>query len=154
MIYYAYTDGATSNNKKGEGVGGTGWVILDEKEEILDYGADLISNTTNNQCELLALIGVCERLKAMMGPVDVALIYSDSAYCINCYKDKWWVKWEQNGWVNSKKQPVQNKELWEELIPFFRDARFSFRKVKGHEDNYWNNYVDELAVKAKEIGNA
>ena len=31
MIYYAYTDGATSNNKKGEGVGGTGWVILDEK---------------------------------------------------------------------------------------------------------------------------
>ena len=90
----------------------------------------------------------------MMEPVDVALIYSDSAYCINCYKDKWWVKWEQNGWINSKKQPVQNKELWKRLIPFFKDARFIFKKVAAHQNNYWNNYVDELAVKAKEIGNA
>ena len=153
-MIYAYTDGATSNNEKGKGVGGIGWVILSEGEQELKHGSAHLDNTTNNECELTALIVVCEHLKAMMGPVDVALIYSDSAYCVNCYKDKWWVKWEQNGWVNSKKQPVQNKELWEKLIPYFRDVRFNFRKVKGHEDNFWNNYVDELAVKAKEIDNA
>ena len=34
-----------------------------------------------------------------------------------------------------KKQPVANQDLWERLIPFFEDTRFTFEKVKGHADD-------------------
>jgi ribonuclease HI len=84
------------------------------------------------------------------GIVDFEIVvYSDSAYVINCYKQKWYKKWQVNGWINSKKQPVANKELWEQLIPYFENPFFSFEKVAGHADNKYNNLVDEMAVKAK-----
>jgi ribonuclease HI len=58
--------------------------------------------------------------------------------------------------MNSKKQPVANRTLWEELIPYFCDARFKFEKVKGHngkidENSKWNEFVDDLAVEAKNL---
>ena len=76
-------------------------------------------------------------------------VYSDSAYIINCYSQKWWVNWEKNGWINSKKQKVANRELWESLIYYFKKPNFYFKKVPGHSNNKWNNYVDKLAVQAK-----
>lgn len=81
---------------------------------------------------------------------DTATIYSDSAYIINCITQKWYKKWQTNGWRNSKKEPVANRELWERLIPYFENPRFSFEKVKGHSgEKDWNDYVDRLAVEAK-----
>ena len=55
-----------------------------------------------------------------------------------------------NGWLNSKKQPVANKELWEKLIPYFENPRFSFEKVKGHSGNQLNELVDKMAVAARQ----
>ena len=148
-MYFCYTDGATSNNLKGKGVGGYGWIILNEKYQIIKEGNVHVNNTTNNECELKGLIDACNELLTILGEVDMVIVYSDSAYCVNCYEQKWWKKWLHNGWVNSKKEPVSNKELWQQLIPFFEDTRFVFRKVAGHSNNKWNNYVDQLAVKAK-----
>ena len=34
-------------------------------------------------------------------PIDVV---SDSTYVVNCFRDRWWVKWQANGWRNSQKQ--------------------------------------------------
>ena len=48
-------------------------------------------------------------------------------------------------WVNSKKQPVKNKELWEELYNLTKIHSVTFIKVKGHSDNEYNNRCDELA---------
>ena len=77
-------------------------------------------------------------------------IVTDSAYIHNCYSQKWYIKWRQNGWVNSKKEPVANKDLWEQIIPYFDNPNFKFEKTKGHADDTRNNYVDKLAVAAKE----
>jgi ribonuclease HI len=71
----------------------------------------------------------------------------------NCYTQKWYKNWEVNGWRNSKKEPVANKDLWEQLIKWFEMPEFEFKKVKGHatddsEFTKWNNYVDELAQNA------
>ena len=73
---------------------------------------------------------------------------------MNCYQQSWGKAWLHKNWVNSKKEPVKNKELWEKLIPYFQDARFHFIKVKGHngdkdQHSYWNERVDELAVAAR-----
>lgn len=148
MIYNLYTDGATSNNGYDGAYGGYAWALI-TNDKLVRQGSGSESPTTNNICELMAIINGCEEALNWLEPSDVVLVYSDSAYVINCYKQKWYKNWQINGWVNSKKQPVANKELWEELIPFFENPNFKFEKVKGHSDNKWNNYVDKLAVEAK-----
>ena len=143
-----YTDGATSKNGYEGAKGSWAWVIIDDDNNIISKGDGHSNNVTNNQCELNALINAC-RMFNMIRPFDTVEVYSDSAYCINCYQQKWWEKWLKNGWLNSKKEPVANKELWESLIPYFENPNFNFNKVKGHADNYWNNYVDRMAVEAR-----
>lgn len=144
-MYEIYTDGATSKNGHENAPGGWAWILLDKNERILMCDSGHVFRATNNICELLAVIDACESVSSKAEYT----IYSDSAYIINCYKDKWYVKWLANGWVNSKKQPVANKELWERLIPYFENPNFHFEKVKGHANNKFNNIVDEMAVKAK-----
>lgn len=140
-----YTDGATSNNGYVGAIGGWAFVII-ENNEIISTKSNYIVEATNNICELTAIIEACLSVKDLNKNF---IVYSDSSYCINCYEQKWYKKWIANDWINSSKKPVANKELWEKLIPFFEDSRFTFKKVKGHSINKWNNYVDKLAVEAK-----
>lgn len=143
-----YCDGATSNNKKGEGIGGYAWIIL-EDDKILNQNFNSLKNTTNNQCELTAIIELCNNIEKAIKVNEKVIIYSDSSYIINCYKQNWWIKWINNNWINSNKKPVANKQLWQQLIPFFKKTNFIFEKVAGHADNKWNNLVDSMAVSAK-----
>ena len=156
IMIEVYTDGATSNNGYENAVGGAAWIILQENV-IIDSGSKNIKNATNNICELEAIIEGCKKAEELAileqdGEFEFyenIYVYSDSAYIINCYSQKWWVNWERNSWVNSKKQKVANKELWESLIYYFKKPNFYFKKVPGHSNNKWNNYVDKLAVQAK-----
>ena len=119
-----YTDGATSNNGYNGAVGGWAYVIVTEDEQHpIRVENGRIENATNNICELTAIINACNAATKIGGHYT---IYSDSAYCINCYKQKWYRKWQQNGWLNSKKEPVANRELWEQLIPFFENSLYEF----------------------------
>ena len=148
MIYKLFTDGATTKNGFEGSYGGYAWALI-ANEKLIKEGSTGESPTTNNICELKAMINGCEEALEWIEPFDTVLVYSDSAYIINCYKQGWYKTWEINGWINSKKQPVANQELWRDLIPFFEDCRFKFEKVKGHSTDEWNNYVDRLAVEAK-----
>lgn len=140
---YIYTDGACSGNP---GPGGAAFIIIDENENIIYKNGFHFDNTTNNFCELFAIISGCEWAKKNF-PLDSFTIKTDSAYCYNCYSQKWYKNWQKNGWKNSKKDPVANKELWELAIPYFEHYNFSFEKVKGHSGNKdWNDFVDKLAV--------
>lgn len=147
MRYSIYTDGATSGNGYEGAQGGWAWILLDEDNNIIVKAAGHIDNATNNICELTAVIHAC----SLVLPDSEYTIYSDSSYIINCCKDKWYKKWQANGWVNSKKQPVANKELWEKLIVYFEKPNFHFEKVKGHSTNEYNIMVDDMAVKAKSM---
>lgn len=154
MIYKLFTDGATSKNGYEGSYGGYAWALV-ANDKLIDYGLWGLSPATNNQCELKALINGCNAVLSYLEPFDIVLVYSDSSYAINCYKEKWYENWRKNNWKNSKKEPVANKELWQELIPFFENLNFKFEKVKGHsnsndENSKWNNYVDKMAVEAKE----
>jgi len=131
-----YTDGACSGNP---GPGGWAAVLMFEEHLKEISGGDKV--TTNNQMELQAVI---EALRLLKYPCKVK-VHSDSAYIINCFKSRWYVNWEKNGWVNSKKEPVANKEQWEELLRHFRTHKIEWIKVKGHAGNKWNERCDELA---------
>ena len=134
-----YTDGACSGNP---GPGGWGSILMykENKKEISGGKPD----TTNNVMELTAVI---EGLKLLKFPCKVKL-YSDSAYVVNAFEQKWIYGWLKNGWKNSNKEPVKNKELWQELYDLTKIHNVEFIKVKGHSDNEYNNRCDELARNA------
>ena len=148
-MYEIYTDGATSKNGYDGATGGYAWALLKD-EKCIEYASYHLSPATNNICEMMAIINACEEIAPKLENFDKVNVYSDSAYVINCYLQFWWKAWLHNNWVNSKKELVKNRELWERIIPFFQDSRFQFIKVKGHSGNYWNERVDELAVAAKD----
>jgi ribonuclease HI len=148
-----YTDGATSGNGYEGAQGGWAWILL-HGDRIIIKKMGHINEATNNICELSAIIDACQTVWGARGELvcnPKVTVYSDSAYVINCYKQKWYKKWQVNGWVSSKKQPVANRKLWELLIPYFENPYFHFEKVAGHADNKYNNLVDEMAVEAKFI---
>lgn len=141
-----YTDGATSLNGQENAFGGWAYIVINDNNEIVSMGNGAVKPATNNICELLAVVNACDSVKG----VDSSFtIYSDSSYIVNCWTDRWYENWERNGWLNSKKEPVANRGLWERLIPYFRDSRFFFKKVKGHNGDLYNEMVDKLAVEAK-----
>lgn len=111
MIYTIYTDGATSNNGYENAVGGAAFVILNDKEEIIEQKSFTIENATNNICELIAIIEACKTIDRLLNTTDKAIVCSDSAYCINCYKQAWWRSWRNNGWKNSKKSLLRIKNF-------------------------------------------
>jgi ribonuclease HI len=136
-----YTDGACSGNGKTNALGA--WAFAVVKDDKLLYAeADLLPEATNQRVELLAAIMGLEKLNLGF---DLVTVYSDSAYLVNCYEQNWWSMWQKNGWKNSKKQPVANRELWERLIPFFMNQQITFKKVKGHAGVKWNEFVDSKA---------
>ena len=134
-----YTDGACSGNP---GPGGWGSILMynEYKKEI--FGGQ--KNTTNNIMELTAVI---EALKILKHKCNVK-VYSDSAYVVNAFNQKWIYGWKKNGWKNASKEPVKNKELWEELYGLTKEHNVTFIKVKGHSDNEYNNRCDEMARNA------
>lgn len=150
MVYNIYTDGATSNNGRANAKGG--WAAILIKDEInqeyeIRSGGEML--TTNQRMELA---GAIEGLKMIpeLSFGDEVILHTDSAYLCNCYINKWYRSWEQNGWRNSKKEPVANRDLWELLIPYFKNPQILIKKVKGHSGNYYNELVDELAVNERE----
>ena len=134
-----YTDGACSGNP---GPGGWGSILMmgENRKEISGGKKD----TTNNVMELTAII---EALKLLKRPCKVDL-YSDSAYVVNAFLQNWILGWIKNGWKNSSKEKVKNKELWQELFSLTKIHDVTFHKVKGHADNEYNNRCDELARNA------
>ena len=132
-----YTDGACSGNP---GPGGWGAVLMykDKKLEISGYEA----HTTNNRMELLAPIQALSRLKE---PCEVS-VYSDSAYLVNAFRQHWLDNWQKRNWLKSNKKPVENQDLWKQLLEYDGIHRIRWIKVKGHADNEYNNRCDELAT--------
>lgn len=131
-----YTDGACSGNP---GPGGWGCVLLHGSRRLeLSGGA---AHTTNQRMEMQAAIAA---LGALKQPCRIAL-HSDSAYLVNAFNQRWLDNWQKNGWLNSKKQPVENQDLWQELLKLSARHQVTWNKVKGHAGDELNERCDQLA---------
>jgi len=93
----------------------------------------------------MELTAALEAVRSLEDPLEIV---SDSTYVVNCFRDRWWEGWLRRGWVNSKKDPVANRDLWQPLIELYQVRDVSFRWVKGHSGNRWNDEADRLAVEA------
>ena len=122
-----YTDGACSGNQNEENVGGWGCILeyAGREKELWDGEV----NTTNNRMELCAPIAGLSALKEKGLRIR---IYSDSSYLVNCFQQGWHKNWVKNGWKTSEKKPVENRELWEQLLSLMEGQTCEFYLVKGH----------------------
>jgi ribonuclease HI len=132
-----YTDGACSGNP---GPGGWGVILIEAGRERELSGGE--SPTTNQRMELTAPI---EGLRALGAGRRQVAIHSDSAYVINCFRDRWYERWRRNGWRNAQKKPVENRDLWEALIALVERHDVTWHKVAGHSGDPLNDRADALA---------
>jgi ribonuclease HI len=139
-----YTDGSCLGNP---GPGGWAWAVPGGR-----YASGADPATTNQRMEITAVL---EALRALAGdPGGPIEIVSDSTYVVRCFHDRWYDGWRRRGWKNASGKPVANRDLWEPLLAAALDpARtVTFRWVKGHSGDHWNDVVDGLATSAAASG--
>ena len=136
-----FTDGGCSGNP---GPGGWAYVVLSEGK-MISYSSGGEAQTTNNRMELNAVIHAIEDV-SLLG-VDSITISTDSQYVKNGITT-WINSWKRNGWKTASKDPVKNRELWEELDRLNAAGNIRWNWVKGHAGHPENERCDELATTA------
>ena len=133
-----FCDGACSGNP---GPGGFGAILRTGSIEKELSGAEIV--TTNNRMELTAAIIA---LEALTRSCNVS-VTTDSQYLVKGITE-WIFAWIKKGWINSKKDPVLNRDLWERLYALSRTHRIEWNWVRGHTGHPENERCDELARNA------
>ena len=131
-----FTDGACSGNP---GIGGWGVVILiNDSDPIFLKGGEI--QTTNNRMELTATIKALKYFKEH----QLITLITDSKY-VKDGIESWITNWKKNGWRTTSKKPVKNKELWVELDSQIAKHNITWKWVKGHAGDRYNEKADFLA---------
>lgn len=103
-------------------------------------------DTTNNRMELKSVIEALKLIKSKKYNIE---IYSDSKY-VNEWITQYIENWKKNWWKSANKQPVKNKDLWQELDALTVWMKIQRNWIKWHADNHLNNLADKLARKEAE----
>ena len=141
-----YTDGGCSPNP---GLGGYAVILQHGKHERVLSGA--VAETTNYRMELMAVV---VGLEALSKPAQVQVM-SDNNNVVRG-GNEWLSGWIAKGWVNSRKKPVEHRDLWERIEAAMQIHSVSFIKVKAHvalsqanDAEQMNHRVDGLVAKAR-----
>ena len=137
-----YSDGASEPTNPGP----SGYGIILRCPE-LNYQKEFSQGfeiSTNNRMELMGVIVGLEQIKK---PSNVT-VYSDSKYVIEPIELGWFLRWEENNWMRSKKDKIANSDLWKRLGMMLKKHNVVFEWIKGHNGHPENERCDFLAVEA------
>ena len=134
-----FSDGSSRGNP---GPGGWGAIVLSDGKVIELGGRE--KHTTNNRMELLGAINGLVSLGSPASKLEI-VVNTDSSYVINGIT-KWVFGWQKNGWKNSMKDDVVNRDLWEELIKASEGKKIKWNYVGGHIGVPGNERCDEIAT--------
>jgi ribonuclease HI len=132
------TDGACAGNP---GPGGWGYIMHQGDISIEAHGPD--PDTTNNEMELQAITEALEFL-----PQDFkgyVVIESDSEGCLKVMLGSG-RRWQIDNYVNLKGNKVKNRGFIDRIVRRLETLHADYRKVKGHDNDQWNDRADALAV--------
>lgn len=144
QIVEIFSDGACSGNP---GPGGWGTLLRYGKSTKELSGFEM--ETTNNRMELA---GAIAGLAALKRSCRVRLT-TDSQY-VKKGITEWIHGWVRQGWRNSQKKEVANRDLWEQLLELTRRHQVEWCWVRGHAGHAENERCDELARAAIARGRA
>ena len=130
-----FCDGSCMGNP---GPGGYGTILRygNQEKELSGYSPD----TTNNRMELMAVI---KGLEALKRPSRVR-VTTDSKY-VYMWITTWVHGWQKKDWLNSRKEPVSNRDLWERLLRACEPHSIDWNWIKGHAGHPENERCDRLA---------
>ena len=137
-MYTIYSDGSSSWKTK-EG----GWAfILFEDEKFITSVSDYEEETTNNREELRSVIeGLLRTPKE-----SFIYVYSDSKYVVNAFNNDWVICWIKNEWLSYRSgEPIKNQDLWMKIYKLTEERVVTYKWVKAHSTNKFNNLCDERA---------
>jgi ribonuclease HI len=154
---YVFSDGNCRNNGRKNAKAGYSIYFSDDRYAQFNKTRLVTTEPTNNKAELSGIKAIFKTIdtnKELFQDKQV-VICTDSQYSINCIV-KWSSNWIKNNWLNSKKEPVKNKELIQSILELQKNINVdvSFKHVFSHiqepQDKtsldwfYWqgNNKVD------------
>lgn len=141
------TDGSC---RKNPGPGGYAAILqrysggLLQKEKELTGGA---IDTTNNRMEMSAAIAALKKIKREDAPP--VILRTDSKLIVNGMNE-WLPGWIAGGWRKGDGKPVENEDLWKELVRLCTGLDVTFEWVRGHAGDPVNERADRLAAKTCE----
>ena len=133
-----FTDGACKGNP---GPGGWGALLRFGPHEKELFGGE--RETTNNRMELTAVI---RALQALNRPSAVH-VHTDSQY-VQKGISEWLPSWKKRGWMTADRKPVKNADLWRKLVEEEKRHEVTWKWVKGHNGDHYNEIADDLATSA------
>jgi ribonuclease HI len=137
-----FTDGSSLGNP---GPGGWAAILVLETGYVMEMGAG-VKHTTNNRMELM---GVMEGLRRMADISGDLTIFTDSKY-VHKGATEWAAGWKRRGWKTMAKTDVENRDLWEDLLPLLEDRKkfghIVWKRVPGHSGMVGNERCDEIAT--------
>ena len=128
-----YTDGGCFPNP---GRGGWGFVVVQNGKEI-HRGSGKEKFTTNNRMELTAVIKGLEYVNKKN-----VVVYSDSRYITDAFNKHWVDSWVKTGFKNGT---IKNMDLWMRLMLLNEKLAPTFKWVRGHSGDKFNEIADRLA---------
>lgn len=125
--FTAYTDGS-ADNKNPQRPGGAAYIILNNDGSFYRKNSKGFLNTTNNRMELLAIISVVNAI-----PCNSSVtIYTDSQYCIKAVR------------IKSPEKNADQLSTYHKIVST-KQLNVSFKWVKGHNGNKYNEECDKMA---------
>ncbi|OGZ13862.1 MAG: hypothetical protein A2942_02905 [Candidatus Lloydbacteria bacterium RIFCSPLOWO2_01_FULL_50_20] len=137
-----FTDGSSLGNP---GPGGWAAVLVLSGGRVIETGGGE-KRTTNNRMELTGLIEGLARMKEEKGDCT---IYIDSSYVLKGATE-WSYAWVKNAWKTKGKKDVENRDLWEQLLPLLQERKkrghVAWKHVPGHSGIAGNERADVIAT--------
>jgi len=153
------TDGACLNNGQPGPRAGAAWVFgPPNPNKPTDNGICAMTldgaDATSNRAELIAVITAL-RARIWWGEgFHTIVVATDSEYVVNGCTERCRA-WEARGWKTSRRQPVQNRDLWEELIWGIEFIRHHGCDVQFWQiPREWNGKADAAAKTAAAGGDS
>ena len=144
-----YTDGSSYYK---DGTGGWAFVVVRNDIEIYQNFGNK-RNTTISVMEMLAVYNSMKYIKRNFIDKNKKVkvrIFCDSAFVVNTFLEKWYIRWREIEWCG-----VKNSKLWRKILDlyFTKGMDIEFVKIKGHSGNKWNDIADFYAGSARKILN-
>jgi ribonuclease HI len=126
-VEIVYTDGGCTKNGKHDALAGYSVYFTEGDTR---NTTNLVPSNLQNTNNVAELLGIKKALE-LVNPEKEILLYTDSLYSIKCIT-LWSKGWIKNGWKNSKKENVKNKELIQEILGLLQTLKVTFNHVKSH----------------------
>lgn len=131
-----YTYGAANPNP---GMGGWAFVVVNNNE-VIDEDCGIITSSTNNQMELIAVLKALDWL--ISNDIICADIITDSQYAQKSITE-WYQQWERSGKLHKK----QNIDLIKNAVSLYARGNYQLKWMSGRSGQ-WSYYGNHLVREA------